>query len=228
MPKDLEQHTPPLKEAIHDFIYLSKRYSSKHLIWRFDPICITDKLPFTYFEEMFAACAEMLTGHCNKCYISFVQKYKKAVVNFKKYSDHRMAEIYIETQRAYASRLSGIAEKNGIKLYSCCNDHLLSDSVHKGSCINSSSLAALFHDPGISSPVNPTRNQCACVKSIDIGTYNTCPHGCLYCYANADKEQSQKSFQQHNTSMNGLGFHVEEETGFADQSHTSLLNNEKE
>lgn len=32
------------------------------------------------------------------------------------------------------------------------------------------------------------RLQCGCMLSKDIGAYNTCPHFCVYCYANASRE----------------------------------------
>lgn len=32
------------------------------------------------------------------------------------------------------------------------------------------------------------RMACGCMKSKDIGEYNTCPHLCEYCYANASKK----------------------------------------
>ncbi len=210
IPKDIEQNTPHYADAVNDLIYLSKRYSTEQLIWRFDPICITNKLPFDYYEEMFSKCTEKLKGSCFKCYISFLQKYKKVLANFEMYSNHKLVDIDTETQRDYALKLSRIAEKNGIKLYACCNDHLLSNSVFKGSCINSTELSRLFNDPLITSPLAPTRKECACTKSIDIGAYDTCPHGCLYCYANADKIQSKIVHENMYTGWNALGFHVEE------------------
>jgi hypothetical protein len=221
--KDIEQDTPHYENAIEDFIYLSKRYSPDHLIWRFDPVCITDKVPFDYFEEVFIKCVEKLQGFCSTCYISFVQKYRKALVNLEKYSDHTFIDVDTEAQRNYADRLSGIAKKSGIKLYVCCNDYLLSDSVQKGSCINSRELSELFSDPSISSPAAATRKECACSKSIDIGSYDTCPHGCLYCYANTDKENSKAALKNMDKSWNGLGFHVDKEDEVAEDRQSLLF-----
>jgi len=210
MPAEIEQHTPHYRDAISDLVYIAGRYSAAHVVWRFDPICITDRLPFEYYEDIFSECAEKLRGSCIKCYTSFVQKYKKSLVNFAKYSTHRMAEVDIETQRTYAGRLSSIAEKNGIRLYACCNDHLLSGKVLKGSCINSRELAEVFGDFSImSAPAAPTRRECACSRSIDIGAYDTCPHGCLYCYANADKTRARAACAEMDMGWNALGFNVD-------------------
>ncbi|MDE7401842.1 MAG: DUF1848 domain-containing protein [Muribaculaceae bacterium] len=41
------------------------------------------------------------------------------------------------------------------------------------------------------------RQYCGCISAKDIGQYNTCPHGCVYCYANSSPDSARKKFQQH-------------------------------
>jgi hypothetical protein len=39
------------------------------------------------------------------------------------------------------------------------------------------------------------RLDCGCIISKDIGQYNTCPHECVYCYANTSKEEARKNYE---------------------------------
>ena len=41
------------------------------------------------------------------------------------------------------------------------------------------------------------RTLCGCTVSKDIGQYNTCPHLCEYCYANAGKAIAVANWQRH-------------------------------
>lgn len=208
--RELEFNTPDFQEAVRDYIHIARRYSPDHIIWRYDPVCITDKLSFEAHEERFMRCAELLKGHVSRCIISFAHPYKKALLNFKKYTDHRMAELTAEQQRQHARQLADRAAKFGINLYSCCNDHLLSDSVFKASCIDGESFSRVFKSMIDTRPA-ATRKQCRCTKSTDIGAYDTCAHGCVYCYANADKDKAAAIQKKHDPEWNSLKMNVEED-----------------
>ena len=41
------------------------------------------------------------------------------------------------------------------------------------------------------------RAQCSCLLGVDIGMYNTCPHGCIYCYANYDRRAVERNIARH-------------------------------
>lgn len=50
---------------------------------------------------------------------------------------------------------------------------------------------------GKSNRDNGQRSYCGCIKSKDIGQYNTCVHGCEYCYANTSKEAALGNMRAH-------------------------------
>ncbi len=190
--RDLEFRTPDYQDAIQDYRFLSHRYSSDNIMWRFDPICITDKLPFEVYEERFIACAELLKGHTRACTISFANPYRKVLANIKKYTDHTFIDLPVDEKRACADRLATTAERYGIRLFACCNDILLTDNMHKASCIDGRRLSLLFSATLDTAPA-ATRKECTCTKSIDIGAYDTCGHGCVYCYANTDQKKASRA-----------------------------------
>ncbi len=207
--RELELDAPDYRDALRDYVFLVKKYSPAQVIWRYDPLCITDKLSYEIHEDRFVHCAESLKGYAKRCCISFVHPYKKVLANLGKYTDHRLVALALEQKREYARRLALRAEANGIGLYVCCNDYLLSETVKKASCIDGRFLSEIFQMP-IDTRSASTRMECACTKSIDIGAYDTCGHGCLYCYANVDKDKAKALLERHNPEWNSLSLQVDE------------------
>jgi hypothetical protein len=212
---DLELRVPDFREAVKDYIHIAKRYSPDHIIWRFDPLCITDKLPFEIYEERFAAIAGLLKDHASSCIISFAHPYRKMVRNIGKYTSHKLVETSQDEQRAYADRLALLAVRYNIRLLACCNDHLLSDRIGKARCIDGAKLSLLF---GAALDTRPaaSRKECGCTKSLDIGAYDTCGHGCVYCYANTDQEKARAAVLSHDPGSKVLGSGNKQEESHSD------------
>jgi hypothetical protein len=116
----------------------------------------------------------------------------------------RILPAHPDEKIALADRLATIAERYGIRMYSCCGEHLVNDRIHKAHCIDGGIIERLFA-PGYPYQEKPTRKECGCTESIDIGAYDTCPHGCVYCYANANKTVAGEAFRRHDADSAFLG-----------------------
>lgn len=216
LPAVFEEHVIPLKEAIETFKMLSKRYGQKRVIWRFDPIIISNITSSDYYKAIFAEIAAHLKGSTERCYFSFVCLYEKVRKNllklarpknggFTKRTNHVICtDPDVIFKRSLANELAEIASEYGITLYSCCGDYLVSNKIKKAQCIDGELLYELFPHKPKQTKVNPTRKECGCVVSKDIGAYDTCPHGCVYCYANMNKEMAYKCYSTHNPDADML------------------------
>jgi hypothetical protein len=205
-----EEHVTPIKEAIKSFQLLSERYGPKRVIWRFDPIIISNITGIDYYKTCFTEIATELKGATERCYFSFVCLYEKVRKNLLKLEETNHV-ICTDPDRTFkialAKDLSEIGGEYGITLYSCCGDYLVSNKIKKAQCIDGELLHTLFPHKSRQTKVNPTRKECGCAASRDIGAYDTCPHGCVYCYANINKEIASKYYSSHNLDADILGIH---------------------
>jgi hypothetical protein len=48
------------------------------------------------------------------------------------------------------------------------------------------------------------RKACGCMISKDIGMYNTCPHHCVYCYANTSKDAVKNNLSLYNSENESI------------------------
>ncbi|HHJ52213.1 MAG TPA: DUF1848 family protein, partial [Caldithrix abyssi] len=105
----------------------------------------------------------------------------------KKFPADRLIDLPIDQKLEIAAQMARTAARYGLNLYSCCNDRLLeAEGVRKGHCIDGGLLNRLRPEIRVGQAKAPTRRDCGCTASIDIGSYaqQPCPYGCIYCYAN--------------------------------------------
>lgn len=197
---DLELYAPDIKKAIDTFKILSDRYFPQQVIWRFDPIIITNQHSIDYYVESFDYISSELKGYTKRCHFSFVQSYyKKVQKQFKELTDRKNIVFNddFQKEKELLEKLSGIAESKSIQLYTCCQDQYISNKILKGSCIDRDLLRYIFPNKNFNIKKSPTRKQCGCFKSIDIGKYDSCPQGCLYCYATKNHLKAKEYLNKH-------------------------------
>lgn len=181
--QDVERGVPhKRKKMIPIFKELSRRIGKERVIWRYDPIIITERYSAAYHINAFRQIAEALDGYTQKVVISFVDMYSKIRKNVEKLG---MEEISSVEKLELASRLSFIARENHMDIGACAEETDFSEAgIGKNSCIDKQLIEKLCGYPLNVPKDRNQRKACGCVESIDIGTYNTCRNGCAYCYAN--------------------------------------------
>jgi len=197
------------ESAIDGLKQLSRTYSPRHINWRFDPIIISSVCDRNFWLRAFEELASELEGLVERCYFSFVTEYNKVKRNFdelQRTTNLKITDSREDFKIELANELAVIAKRYGIRMFSCCGDYLVGGRIKRAHCIDGSIIESLFFPEGLSYKEKPTRDQCGCTESTDIGTYDTCPHGCVYCYANVNKHKAHKAFRNHNKDSAFLGY----------------------
>lgn len=193
--KQIEANVPFKSDVIETFKELSHEIGSHLVIWRYDPILLTDRIDVAYHIKYFGEIAKRLKGSTTRCVISFIDLYKKTVAKTKTLN---IREPSVDEMKRLAEELVCIADKYGLKVLSCAESiDLAYEGVGHGSCIDPNLVEEIC---GYRIDVKKDKNQrqeCGCVESIDIGAYNTCCHACSYCYANFNNEKVKVQSSRH-------------------------------
>lgn len=194
--------------AIAALKQLSREYSPRHINWRFDPIIMSDVCGRDFYIRSFEKLASEFEGIVKRCYFSFVVEYDKVKRNFAELTKQKAVKIIdcsYDLKIELANELAEIAHQYGIEMFSCCGDYLVNEKIKKAHCIDGNIIEQLFSPGSFPYSDKPTRKQCGCTESTDIGAYDTCPHGCVYCYANANKQKAFEAAAGHETGSAFLG-----------------------
>lgn len=207
-------------KALSNLKELSDIFSPEHVNWRYDPIVISNITDENFHLHNFRSLAENLSGYVTRCYFSFAIMYGKVERNFEKFQNENSVVISAPDnlwRLSLARKLTDIAQEYNIQMYTCCGDYLLADTrIKKAHCVDGDILKKLYQNCADTNE-RPTRKECGCTESTDIGKYDTCPHGCIYCYANINKERATKLFSTHDHASAFLGYSKNESDRFIEE-----------
>lgn len=186
--EDIETNVPNMADVMATFILMSEKLGKDRMDWRFDPILLNKKYTIDYHIEKFEMMCRWLSGSTNRCILRFVDSYKDDV-----FSQPSEKEI-----RMLAAAFSKIAKYYKLPLYTCAEKIDLSEyGIYPSACIDKEKIQRLIGYKLDLEKDNGQRKECRCVTSIDIGAYDTCAHGCKYCYATKSHDLAKRRFEAH-------------------------------
>ena len=179
---EIERNLPSKREVILPAVrQLARRIGPERVIWRYDPVFLTDQYSAAFHQKAFSQLARALKGVTVRCIISFLDWYSPME---RRFGSQRPQMIDEGQMQALAAAFGQTAAENGMRIFTCAETADLSGfDLEHGCCIDRELLEQIG---GRSLDLGKDRGQraaCGCAMSIDIGAYDTCPGGCLYCYA---------------------------------------------
>lgn len=201
----LEPNVPTVSERVETFKQLVSELGVGSVIWRFDPLVLTENISVDDLLDKIERIACQLKGYAEKLVFSFadISTYRKvgrnlmeAGVLYREWCEDEMID--------FSRRLSKL--NLGLQLSTCAEKIDLSPfGIGHNRCIDPDLIVRL--KPELQSSIQNKadkgqRTLCNCIASKDIGAYNTCPHGCAYCYANTTPRTAHQNFIQHQQNPN--------------------------
>ena len=194
--RDVEPNLPGKNGVlIPAFQELSRMAGRERVVWRYDPIFLSDRYTVEYHCRYFRVLAAKLGEYTEKCTVSFLDFYRSTARNMR--SLH-IREMTAAQQREMMERFSEIAGEYGLYIDTCSEAISLEDlGISHASCVDRERLERIG---GYRLNVGRDRNQrkeCGCAASVDIGAYDTCGNGCLYCYATDSPPRAAERVRAH-------------------------------
>ncbi len=216
-------------ESLHRADPLEHAPGADAVCWRYDPVIITGTYTLDFHVNAFRRMAAELAGWTHECVISFIDLYAKTRRNFPEGRVLREDEMRtLAAAFGKAGRENGIAVRTcaetadlseyGIGRSGCVSREVLERLLMaEGTVLRGGQPGAVIRGGSAEGPYaadgarcrgrtlkipagRPSRPACGCVPSHDIGDYNSCLHGCRYCYANYNRAAVLRNVALHDDS----------------------------
>lgn len=210
-PRAFESSVVDAVKSVEHVQRISAECGPRVCVWRYDTIIVSSLTPIEFHLHNFERIASALRGAVDEVVVSFMQLYKKTARHMNEAAcchGFRWEDPTCDEKRTIISNLAEIAAGYGMQLAVCAQREYLVPGVKDASCIDVKRLSDVAGVP-VYAPQKGGRSTCGCFASRDIGEYDTCPHGCIYCYAVSSPEKAKKCFREHDPEgeflFKGLG-----------------------
>lgn len=208
-PASIDPKSPTIDAAVSTFQELSNLIGKEKVIWRYDPILLSNVTPFEWHSERVSLLVEKLQGFTDTLVISFIDPYRKTIIRMEEETGEgfRLAPDAFEPHayNGLAELISTRARTAGMRVQSCAEELDLGRfGITHGRCIDGELIADIT-GTAVSPRKDPSqRKQCGCVVSKDVGMNNTCLFGCKYCYATSSVAAALANHKKHDPASPSL------------------------
>ena len=221
----IEPNVPPVSERVETFRVLSQRLGRDRVVWRFDPLILTDGLTVKGLLEKVERLGDQIAPQTSRLVFSFIDiaAYKKVAANMSR-GGVQAREFTPEEMEEMAAGIGALVKGWGIAAGTCGElKDLDRYDIEHNRCVDDRLIMKCFHHDRVLMDfigaryvepdmfANPSggwvlddyrkdggqRKACGCIMSKDIGEYNTCPHLCHYCYANTNNAAAMANWKRH-------------------------------
>lgn len=207
LPRPLERSVIGWESAVDQMRAVARRWGPRAVVWRYDPIVPTGLTPPDWHRQTFARLAAALRGVVDEATVSFMEPYRKTTRNLAlaaARAGFTWSLLGDDDKRVLLGDLAASAADHGMALTLCTQPALAGVAgTSPARCVDAARLSDVAGRP-IAARTKGNRPGCLCAESRDIGDYDTCPHGCVYCYAVRDRDAARGRYQAHDPAAEFL------------------------
>lgn len=205
-PRALEASVPPPQRVAETLRVIADRFGPRTVVWRYDPVFVTELTPPAFHSRQFTRLADLLAGVSDEVVFSFAQIYAKTRRNSDRAARRHGFSWWDPPQsekQDLLGQLAAQARSQGMQPSLCSQPELLSEGLAPARCIDVERLSDVAGRP-INARTKGNRTGCLCAESRDIGAYDGCPHGCVYCYAVSSPAAAKRRHAAHDPAAEAL------------------------